>query len=421
MKKRIFKGFMALLIMVALIFMPLNGISFHQVAVHAAVIEDNHVVSTEENEKIMIDVSDCQGVMDWDSVAPHIDYACLRLGYGSDLNYQDDKQFERNVAECERLGIKYGVYLYSYAISYDDIKSEINHVKRQAAKCNPVLGVYWDVEDADGYKSRNNFSVTSILGRTMLSNFGSEFVSAMRDAGYQTGIYANYNYFKNVLHADVIEGTKGFQRWLAYWGIDEPPMKCKIWQFGALEINGYEYDGDIYYEDYESEVTPATKINYSKIYQEQVSNDVEFTYQVQIDNDRWLPTVVNDNDYAGIYGHNITGLAISVNKGYAEYRVHTTDGRWLSTINSDQTNIMDYYQGYAGNGQVIDLVEVYYHTPDDIAGSTGYKVATYRVKAQGHNNYYDWQHDDQTTNGQDGFAGSHSNSIDAFQIIPNAA
>ena len=31
-------------------------------------------------------------------------------------------------------------------------------------------------------------------------------------------------------------------------------------------------------------------------------------YQAQIDGDYWLPQVINDEDYAGIRGRNITGI-----------------------------------------------------------------------------------------------------------------
>ena len=41
---------------------------------------------------------------------------------------QDDKQWSRNVSECERLGIPFGVYLYSYAKDTQSAQSEAQHV-----------------------------------------------------------------------------------------------------------------------------------------------------------------------------------------------------------------------------------------------------------------------------------------------------
>lgn len=52
-----------------------------------------------------IDVSSANGCVDWDKLKGRLDFAILRCGYGSDRVDQDDKQWARNVAECNRLGI----------------------------------------------------------------------------------------------------------------------------------------------------------------------------------------------------------------------------------------------------------------------------------------------------------------------------
>ena len=64
-----------------------------------------------------IDVSHYQGEIDWKKVKPQIDFAILRMGLGDDIKSQDDKQFERNYAECVRLGIPFAVYFFSYAVN----------------------------------------------------------------------------------------------------------------------------------------------------------------------------------------------------------------------------------------------------------------------------------------------------------------
>ena len=72
-----------------------------------------------------IDVSEFQGNIDWDKVkADGIKFAILRVGFGMDITSQDDKHIERNISECERLGIPYGVYLFSYANTVEKAKSE---------------------------------------------------------------------------------------------------------------------------------------------------------------------------------------------------------------------------------------------------------------------------------------------------------
>ena len=52
-----------------------------------------------------IDVSEHNGKIDWEKVkSSGIDFAIIRCGYGMDLPKQDDKYWQYNVTECERLG-----------------------------------------------------------------------------------------------------------------------------------------------------------------------------------------------------------------------------------------------------------------------------------------------------------------------------
>ena len=95
-----------------------------------------------------IDVSFWNGTIDWEKVkADGIDFAIIRCGYGMDYASQDDTQWERNVSECERLGIPYGVYLYSYANATTNASSEADHVLRLLQGHNPTYPVYYDLED----------------------------------------------------------------------------------------------------------------------------------------------------------------------------------------------------------------------------------------------------------------------------------
>ena len=89
-----------------------------------------------------VDVSEHNGVVDWDKAkADGVQFAMLRMGYGSDLKSQDDSQFERNVHECERLGIPWGAYLYSYALTVEQAKSEAKHALRLLNGKNPKLPI----------------------------------------------------------------------------------------------------------------------------------------------------------------------------------------------------------------------------------------------------------------------------------------
>lgn len=138
-----------------------------------------------------------------------------------------------------------------------------------------------------------------------------------------------------------------------------------------------------------------------------VSNNVNVFYRVKTKDHGWLPEVKNLDDYAGYQDSPITGLAIRVDKGSIKYRVHLKGKGWLSYVTG--CNINDYKNGYAGTGKdIIDAIEVYYYTPNNIRP---YKKAKYKV------NNYPWQYDNEKTNGQDGYGGKFGVSVTKFQIV----
>lgn len=369
---------------------------------------------------VVIDVSGHDGLIDWDSAKEHIEGVIIRIGYGNDYAYQDDKQAVQNMDECERLGIPYGVYIYSYAMTMQETESEISHTLRMLKGRNPVRGVWFDMEDADEYKKNHGMDVYSEEDRTLLTDICIRFIEEMHSRGYITGVYANYDYYKNVLDTNRLYMTEGFNMWLAHWDVEEPGMDCMMWQFGAYRIGDHEFDGNIYYADYSSPYKDAY-IETSA----QAGRKVNVIYQAQIDGDYWLPHVINDEDYAGIRGRNITGITLSTDIGYAVYRVYS-NGRWLAYVDSRNSDISDYYNGYAGNGYSIEAVEVYYYTPDTLLYNeaphyqafteNGYKYAYYRVSTTG-NDYFPYQTDNERNDGQDGYAGIYGRKVDRFQIV----
>lgn len=369
---------------------------------------------------VVIDVSGHDGLIDWDSAKEHIEGVIIRIGYGNDYAYQDDKQAVQNMDECERLGIPYGVYIYSYAMTMQETESEISHTLRMLKGRNPVRGVWFDMEDADEYKKNHGMDVYSEEDRTLLTDICIRFIDEMHSRGYITGVYANYDYYKNVLDTNRLSMTEGFNMWLAHWDVEEPDMDCMMWQFGAYRIGDHEFDGNIYYADYSSPYKDAY-IETSA----QAGRKVNVIYQAQIGGDYWLPQVINDEDYAGIRGRNITGITLSTDIGYAVYRVYS-NGRWLAYVDSRNSDISDYYNGYAGNGHSIEAVEVYYYTPDTLLYNEaphyqaftedGYKYAYYRVSTTG-NDYFPYQTDNERNDGQDGYAGIYGRKVDRFQIV----
>lgn len=155
----------------------------------------------------------------------------------------------------------------------------------------------------------------------------------------------------------------------------------------------------------------------NKINNESTSNEVNVYYMARTKKHGWLSEVKNLEDYAGWENSPITGLAIRVDNGSIKYRVHIKEirdnngniivkGRWLPYVTG--YNIKDKINGYAGNGNIIDCVEVYYYTPNNIRP---FKKAKYKV------NNYPYQYDNEKTKGQDGYAGVMGVPATKFQMI----
>ena len=127
-----------------------------------------------------IDVSVHNGNINWERVQNSgIDFAIIRCGYGENLVNQDDAYFYRNVSECERLGIPYGIYIYSYALTEKGASSEADHVLRLIKGHNPSLGVWFDMEDADHYKEKNGMPSNETLVNICIT-----FCEKIKSKGY---------------------------------------------------------------------------------------------------------------------------------------------------------------------------------------------------------------------------------------------
>jgi len=146
-----------------------------------------------------IDVSVYQGIIDWDKVkSSGVKFAIIRGGLGDDLKSQDDKYFDRNWSECQRVGIQCTMYFFSYAASKNgDISSEIKHIKRlmTGKKMNCTAPIYIDVENASGLNWRN-------LSNSQMLDIMKRYKEGLKSIGYNMGIYSSRSAFWNEKMSD---------------------------------------------------------------------------------------------------------------------------------------------------------------------------------------------------------------------------
>ena len=176
---------------------------------------------------------------------------------------------------------------------------------------------------------------------------------------------------------------------------------------GYMGNTGYSFGGHLHFEVWQgsSRIDPTSYLENDLPTTSTLNNEVNVFYKVKTEKHGWLPEVKNLEDYAGWEDSPITDVAIRVDKGSIKYRVHNKGGKWLPYVTG--YNLNDAINGYAGSGNVIDAIEVYYFTPNDIRP---YKKIYYRA------NGLPWQSDNDKNSKMDGYAGIIGQNITKLEM-----
>ena len=190
-----------------------------------------------------IDVSENNGTVDWDAVVEAgVEFAIIRLGYGRG---HLDEEFYDNVQGAVSRGLPIGVYYYSYALDTYAATEEGEFLVETLKECGLTmdklqLGVWFDMEDADGYKGARG-----VTDGYQLSEMCRAFLDVCRENGYdKCGVYASLSWLVDYLVVDIFgEGTL---IWCAQWDEECDWEGAKIWQdCDDFEIEGRAFDGNI--------------------------------------------------------------------------------------------------------------------------------------------------------------------------------
>lgn len=184
-----------------------------------------------QQAKGVIDVSEWQGDIDWAKAkADGVEGAIIRLGYGEGNNA--DKKAQRNISECKRFGIPFGIYWYSYADTPALAKEEGADVvaKLKQFGVNPsdlAYPVYYDLEKWtwEGHQPPTDPNV--------YNNIVNNWYSALQSAGYKNlGVYSYTSYLQGPLkHADIYAKTTWVAQYGARMGFDSFPTNSRGWQY----------------------------------------------------------------------------------------------------------------------------------------------------------------------------------------------
>lgn len=199
-----------------------------------------------QQAKGVIDVSGWQGDIDWAKAkADGVEGVIIRLGYGEGNNA--DKKAQRNISECKRLGIPFGIYWYSYADTPSIAKEEGTDVvaKLKQFGVNPsdlAYPVYYDLEKWtwEGHQPPTDPNV--------YNNIVNNWYSALQSAGYKNlGVYSYTSYLQGPLkHADIYAKTTWVAQYGARMGFDSFPTNSRGWQYTSSgKVNGISGNVDM--------------------------------------------------------------------------------------------------------------------------------------------------------------------------------
>lgn len=199
-----------------------------------------------------IDVSKHQGTINWEKVkADGIKFAMLRAGYGKN---NIDAQFKRNAKECNRLGIPFGVYWFSYAYTEEMAKKEAEYCLAAIKGYKVEYPVCFDLEyDTVSYAKKNGVTITKALA----TKFTKAFCGKVETAGYYAMNYANKDYLTNYFDASLL---KLYDLWYARYTSKNDRENVGIWQYTSSgKVNGISGNVDMNYsyKDYPSIIKAA--------------------------------------------------------------------------------------------------------------------------------------------------------------------
>ena len=159
---------------------------------------------------IVIDVSHHQGKIDWKKVKKSgIDGAIIRV---SDSTGTPDRQCDRNIAQCKKYKIPFGLYIYSRAKDKKKVRKEADIILKKAKGLNIQFPLYIDLEQPGCEK----------YARMAAKEFGR----LVEKEGYWCGVYANQSWWKNYL-----VGLNRYSKWVARYGQKPTIPRMDMWQY----------------------------------------------------------------------------------------------------------------------------------------------------------------------------------------------
>ena len=193
---------------------------------------------------IGIDVSRYQGNIDWNQVKNSgISFAMLRGGYGQN---NIDPYFHQNASACQKLGIPFGIYWFSYAYNTQMAAQEAEYCTALAKQYQITWPLAYDLEyDTIRYAAQNGVTINKNLATDMVI----AFCSKIKASGYIPMYYSNLDYYRRMFDT----GRLPYDLWFAQYASEPSITGMSMWQYTSTgKVPGISGDCDknYSYKDY---------------------------------------------------------------------------------------------------------------------------------------------------------------------------
>ena len=187
-----------------------------------------------------IDVSTCQGNIDWTKVPA--DFAMIKATQGRGegavtklLSRFTDSKFKRNIANCR---CPAGVYHYFTAQDEAKATAEADYFCSIIEPYRSRIKL-WAALDVESFYLDG-------LGKTKLTAIVNTALERIEARGFKPMLYTNPNYLRYRFEPHAFDE---YDIWLAHYGVKTPYSvpKMKIWQCGKTRTDGISTDVDADY------------------------------------------------------------------------------------------------------------------------------------------------------------------------------
>ncbi len=187
-----------------------------------------------------IDISRAQEQFDFTAaVSAGVKFVIIRAGIRTD----EDTYFRRNLSECLKRNIPFGLFWYFEATTDTAFEEELTACKKAVKGLKPAYPIFFDAEEQ---------AQIDKLTTAQRTDMALKFCAEMTAIGLPSGVYANPSWMENYYDKSRLADV---DIWLAHW-TESPDYPSgydygqKMWQWGIDSIGGNDVDGDICFVDY---------------------------------------------------------------------------------------------------------------------------------------------------------------------------